>query len=222
MDAFGDNFVNEPEVDPAAEFLAREQDQLAGLEEDITPMAVTLAAAAAAGGQSDDDLSGKFGNLKVGPGGDAEGSFEMVDTIGQPAEGQAAPAEPAVPAPVKEEPEKIKKWREEQKARLEEKDAEEEKKREEWREAAKKELEEWYKHHAEAINKTKTTNRESAKNAEKQFVAEADEVEPGTEWERIAKLCEFNPKSSRTSKDVSRMRSIILQLKQTPPTPINA
>jgi len=62
------------------------------------------------------------------------------------------------------------------------------------------------------------TNR----NAEKQFVAEADEVEPGTEWERIAKLCEFNPKSSRTSKDVSRMRSIILQLKQTPPTPINA
>lgn len=60
------------------------------------------------------------------------------------------------------------------------------------------------------------------RNAEKQFVAEADEVEPGTEWERIAKLCEFNPKSSRTSKDVSRLRSIILQLKQTPPTPINA
>lgn len=38
-------------------------------------------------------------------------------------------------------------------------DAEEEKKKEEWREAAKKELEEWYKHHAEAISKTKTTNR---------------------------------------------------------------
>ncbi|KAL6425972.1 clathrin light chain isoform X1 [Cataglyphis hispanica] len=224
MDAFGDNFVNEPEVDPAAEFLAREQDQLAGLEDEITPMAVTLAAAAAAG-QTDDDLSGKFGNLKVGPGGDAEGSFEIVDTISQSTEAQALPTvtEPApVIAPVKEEPEKIKKWREEQKARLEQKDAEEEKKKEEWREAAKKELEEWYKHHAEAINKTKTTNRESAKNAEKQFVAEADEVEPGTEWERIAKLCEFNPKSSRTSKDVSRMRSIILQLKQTPPIPLNA
>ncbi|XP_018299976.1 clathrin light chain isoform X2 [Mycetomoellerius zeteki] len=217
MDAFGDNFVNEPDVDPAAEFLAREQDQLAGLEDDITPMAVTLAAAGA--GQTEDELSGKFGNLKVGPGGDAEGSFEIVDTIGQSVEGQApVSSEPVPPPPVKEEPEKIKKWREEQKARLEEKDTEEEKKKEEWREAAKKELEEWYKHHAEAINKTKTTNR----NAEKQFVAEADEVEPGTEWERIAKLCEFNPKSSRTSKDVSRMRSIILQLKQTPPTPINA
>ena len=55
------------------------------------------------------------------------------------------------------------------------------------------------------------------RNAEKQFVAETDEIEPATEWERIAKLCDFNPKSSKTSKDVSRMRSIILQLKQTPP-----
>lgn len=39
-----------------------------------------------------DELSGKFGNLKVGPGGDAEGSFEIVDTIGQPVEAQAPPA----------------------------------------------------------------------------------------------------------------------------------
>lgn len=54
------------------------------------------------------------------------------------------------------------------------------------------------------------------RNAEKQFVAETDEIEPGTEWERIAKLCDFNPKSNKGSKDVSRMRSIILQLKQTP------
>lgn len=38
----------------------------------------------------------------------------------------------------------------------------------------------------------------------------------GREWEEIAKLCDFNPKSTRNSKDTSRMRSIILQLKQTP------
>lgn len=56
----------------------------------------------------------------------------------------------------------------------------------------------------------------SCRNAEKEFVAETDAIEPGTEWERIAKLCDFNPKSSKTSRDVSRMRSIILQLKQNP------
>lgn len=55
------------------------------------------------------------------------------------------------------------------------------------------------------------------RNAEKELVTQPTEVEPGQEWERIAKLCDFNPKASRNNKDVSRMRSIILQLKQTPP-----
>ncbi|XP_063979591.1 clathrin light chain isoform X1 [Diachasmimorpha longicaudata] len=223
MDGFADNFTNDNEVDPAAEFLAREQDQLAGLEDEIPPVVMNTPVAAPA--VADDDLSGNFENMTVESGGNGTGSFEMINTIEQPTDSEfsASEAPPTLSLP-REEPEKIKKWREEQAARLEEKDAEEEKKKEEWREAAKKELEEWYKHHAETTSKTKATNRESAKNAEKQFVAEADDVEPGTEWERIAKLCDFNPKSSRTSKDVSRMRSIILQLKQTPPptTSINA
>lgn len=34
MDAFADNF-DQAEVDPAAEFLAREKDQLAGLEDEL-------------------------------------------------------------------------------------------------------------------------------------------------------------------------------------------
>ena len=57
----------------------------------------------------------------------------------------------------------------------------------------------------------------SFRNAEKVLVSQPTELEPGQEWERIAKLCDFNPKASRNSKDISRMRSIILQLKQTPP-----
>lgn len=36
MDAFDDNF-EQSEVDPAAEFLAREKDQLAGLEDELEP-----------------------------------------------------------------------------------------------------------------------------------------------------------------------------------------
>jgi len=43
MDGFNDAFgaQNELEADPAAEFLAREQSNLAGLEDDIPPPVVT-------------------------------------------------------------------------------------------------------------------------------------------------------------------------------------
>lgn len=60
------------------------------------------------------------------------------------------------------------------------------------------------------------------RNAEKEWVADRDAESPGQEWERIARLCDFNPKSSRSTKDTSRMRSIILQLKQSPVPPRKA
>ncbi|CAH1394377.1 unnamed protein product [Nezara viridula] len=200
MDSFGDNF-DENEVDPAAEFLAREQSELAALDDELKQVVAPPV------NGTDPDMS------------EITGSFEMINGLGQPDRfdlPQTNDVRNLSPTPMKqaprEEPEKIKKWREQQKLLLEEKDKNEEIKKEEWRAAAKKELEEWYKHHEELITKTKSANR----NAEKQFVADTGAIEPGTEWERIAKLCDFNPKSSRTSKDVSRMRSIILQLKQTP------
>ena len=58
-----------------------------------------------------------------------------------------------------QEPEKIKKWREEQKARLTQKDAEEEQKKKELKENAKKELEDWYKNRAEQLAKTHANNK---------------------------------------------------------------
>ncbi|XP_054261324.1 clathrin light chain isoform X7 [Macrosteles quadrilineatus] len=218
MADFGDN-LSEPEVDPAAEFLAREQDQLAGLEDELKP-AVTNGTPLDGTGSFEmiNTLGQGDGGFESNNYGNEDPVIEETSTPPQTEEKEATPqSTPVKHQPAREEPEKIKKWREEQKSRLEEKDANEEKKKAELREAAKKELEEWYKHHEELIAKTKADNRESALNAEKQFVAEADAIEPGTEWERIAKLCDFNPKSSRTSRDVSRMRSIILQLKQSPP-----
>lgn len=41
MDAFGDNF-DQADVDPAAEFLAREKDQLAGLEDELAEPVAAL------------------------------------------------------------------------------------------------------------------------------------------------------------------------------------
>lgn len=56
------------------------------------------------------------------------------------------------------------------------------------------------------------TNRAS----EEAFLEETDSDCPGSEWERVACLCDFNPKTNKQSKDVSRMRSVLIALKQTP------
>lgn len=52
MDAFADNF-DQAEVDPAAEFLAREKDQLAGLEDELAAPRVANANNLASLPQSD-------------------------------------------------------------------------------------------------------------------------------------------------------------------------
>ncbi|XP_033117421.1 clathrin light chain B-like [Anneissia japonica] len=109
------------------------------------------------------------------------------------------------------EPEKIKKWRAEQEELLAKKDKEAEALKEEWAETAKKELADWHNKRSEQQEKIKTSNRAS----EEAFIQERDEDIPGQEWERVARLCDFNPKNSKTTKDVTRMRSLLLHLKQT-------
>ena len=52
--------------------------------------------------------------------------------------------------------------------------------------------------------------------SEEAFLAESDGDSPGSEWERVARLCDFNPKTNKQAKDVSRMRSVLISLKQTP------
>ncbi|XP_068210525.1 clathrin light chain isoform X7 [Palaemon carinicauda] len=316
MDGFGDSFVPtaEPaapagEVDPAAEFLAREQDQLAGIDDDLIPAApaseepetaaapppavvpeageqpadqatapsqpsgddpwaagqsseapqetfsqppvdgglgfmeplssqtdpigegegflptsdLTGAAADAAATAPERDysaFSNDFGEPTL-PAGDASASAGVFSGVGESdlpeSSSYPEPARSPVPTIQREEPEKIKIWREEQRIRLEQKDIEEEENKNELREKAKKELEEWYKQHEEQVAKTRQANRDACKSAEKELVADTAKMEPGTEWERIAKLCDFNPKTAKSSRDISRMRSIILQVKQNPP-----
>ncbi|XP_064829134.1 clathrin light chain B-like isoform X4 [Oncorhynchus masou masou] len=131
---------------------------------------------------------------------------------------------------LREEPESLRKWREEQKARLEQLDSASKAAEAEWKEKAKKELEDWHVHQNEQMEKKKSNNRLADETfyhqpnsqvinfvaSEEAFLSEADGDSPGTEWERVARLCDFNPKTNRTSKDVSRMRSVLIALKQTP------
>jgi len=234
MDGFNDAFngTNGEEADPAAEFLAREQSNLAGLEDNFeAPTPVVLANGLDTKPERDELLASGENEIDSG--------FEMVNhssfdaslattvaaTNGHSASensfgqnngtrlGSTSPLPSSFSDIPREEPEKIKRWREDQKKRLENKDVEEERKKKEMKEAARKELEEWYTSHEEQVAKNRTANR----SAEKELVADTDPIEPGTEWERIAKLCDFNPKGSKHQKDISRMRSIILQVKQSPP-----
>ncbi|EDV39458.1 uncharacterized protein Dana_GF25317 [Drosophila ananassae] len=216
---FGDDFAApKEEVDPAAEFLAREQSALGDLEAEITGGSATSAPAATTddglgellggGSSSAGDVLGSELSATGGAGLESStGSFEVIG--GESNE----PLGISGPPPSREEPEKLRKWREEQKQRLEEKDLEEERKKEELRQQAKKELDDWLRQIGDSISKTKLASR----NAEKQAATlENGSIEPGTEWERIAKLCDFNPKVNKAGKDVSRMRSIYLHLKQNP------
>lgn len=190
MDPFEDS--NQFGEDPAADFLAREEAEMQKIE------------------GLDDDFSAKV-NLNY--------NFEesSTDANEQEVSGQSDPYSFITNQDkLVQEPEKIKKWREEQKARIEAKDAEEQIKKQEWRELAKKELEEWYKHRQEQLVKTIENNRMTNKASEAEIMASRDNDSNGHDWERIAKLCDFNPKANKNQKDNSRLRSILLQLKQTP------
>jgi len=189
--------------DPAADFLAREQQELAGLEDDGFENLSSETTAT--------NLQNGFDALCLDPTSTSlQNGFEALDhESGSEAlqvNGMESTENDAAT------PQKILMWREEQQKKIAEKDQNEESKMEEWRNTAKRELEEWYSRQAEQVEKHKKNNRV----AEAEFVKERDETTPGNEWERISRLCDFNPKNNKNTKDVSKLRSILLQLKQNP------
>ena len=106
----------------------------------------------------------------------------------------------------KEEPEFMRKWKEEQKERLEKKDQEETAAMEELKVKAKQELEDWYKRYETQIEKTKSSNREEETKYEGN---EMNHIEPGSEWERVAKHCDFSAKVRRETECYLRLKKLI-------------
>ncbi|XP_032876401.1 clathrin light chain A-like isoform X2 [Amblyraja radiata] len=128
-----------------------------------------------------------------------------------------------------QEPDSIRTWREEQVKHLEALDENSREAELEWREKAKRELEDWYTQQEEQLEGMKTNNRILDEAFYKQpfadvigYVADdvAEDVGPdlcsGSDWERVLHLCDLNSKSSKPTKDVSRMRSVLLSLSQVP------
>ncbi|NXJ05603.1 CLCA protein, partial [Odontophorus gujanensis] len=198
----GNGAADGAEEDPAAAFLAQQENEIAGIENDegygILESGDVPEALQAADGFDSGKAAASLCPIPRGPC-PAPGPTDCYAAISQVDRLQS-------------EPESIRKWREEQKERLEQLDANSRKQEAEWKEKAIKELEEWYARQDEKLQKTKASNRA----AEEAFVSDAEDVFPGTEWERVAQLCDFNPKSSKQAKDVSRMRSVLISLKQAP------
>ncbi|XP_064182518.1 clathrin light chain B isoform X6 [Anguilla rostrata] len=197
-----DNGAPPTDDDPAAAFLAQQESEIAGIENDEGFGALEGAGQVQEDSPPQSNYDG-FGEEAATVNGD------MFQESNGPTDGYAAIARADLQ---RAEPESLKKWREEQKVRLEELDTASKAEEAEWRERAKKELEDWHLHQSEQMEKNKANNRAS----EEAFLNEGDEDAPGSEWERVARLCDFNPKTSKQSKDVSRMRSVLISLKQTP------
>ncbi|XP_060619716.1 clathrin light chain A isoform X1 [Anolis sagrei] len=228
--AAGNGSLGGSEEDPAAAFLAQQENEIAGIENDegynILENGEVPPGMQGQEGLSADSIDGVTnGDLYQ----ESNGPTDCYAAISQADRLQT-------------EPESLRKWREEQQERLEVLDANSRKQEAEWKEKAIKELEEWYERQDEQLEKTKVNNRVAdeafykqpcadvigyvtninhpcyslEQAAEEAFVNDVDESSPGTEWERVARLCDFNPKSSKQAKDVSRMRSVLISLKQAP------
>ncbi|KAM9449609.1 clathrin light chain A isoform 2-T2 [Clarias gariepinus] len=183
---------HQEDEDPAAAFLAQQESEIAGIENEEGFSILD-------GGELPPGLSDINGGVLNGDLHETNGPSDLYAAISSVDRMQA-------------EPESLRKWREEQCDRLEELDENSRKQEVEWKEKAKEELEEWHARQEEQLAKTKVNNRA----AEEAILSEADDSSPGTEWERVARLCDFNPKSSKQAKDVSRMRSVLISLKQSP------
>ena len=137
MDPFEAFESSQNQEDPAAEFLAREQAELEKIE-------------------NNDDFLGLNG-----PSTNNESPFSVNEVSKESVQEAAPDAYAAVFKADKlaQEPEKIKRWREEQKLRITTKDAEEERLKKDWRDVAKKELDEWFKQRKEQLAKTHADNK---------------------------------------------------------------
>ncbi|XP_072439818.1 clathrin light chain B-like isoform X3 [Chiloscyllium punctatum] len=187
------------ELDPAAAFLEQHHHEIEGIEREQEAGEIPGSEAVQSQGLATGELIGEVdavnGDSCQENGADPCSVISQADRLHQ-------------------EPDSIRKWREEQIKHLAELDAHSREAELEWREKAKKDLEDWYIQQAEHLEEMKTNNR----SAEDPDVSEGQEVVVGSEWEHVLHLCDLSSKTSKVSKDVSRMRSVLMSLSQVPLT----
>merc|ERR1712190_357278 len=108
----------------------------------------------------------------------------------------------------------LREWENNHERELEEIATKESTTKNETRKAATDELAKWYEERTDSIQKKASTNRK-----DEQTVLENREAasKPGANpWERVVDLIDTNARTADESRDTSRMRALLIQLKSNP------
>ncbi|CEF69649.1 Clathrin light chain [Strongyloides ratti] len=217
-------------ADPVADFLAREQDMFADLESPVGQQQQPVFGNAIimsdgsfvitdeADFDGFDVANGNNGGNDVPPvdsGVDLQGLVPtnlVTPTLSLRSNASGTSLDFSTIQPVfnrfQEEPETLKKWREENEKNIVEKDKVEATKKEEWKASGKRELESWYAEREVKLEAVKKANREhEAALVKSSSSSPSDDKTP--DWKKIASLCDMSYKSAR---DLSRMRELITSM----------
>merc|ERR1711972_683082 len=108
----------------------------------------------------------------------------------------------------------LREWEDKHERELEEIDYKEKAEKKDKRQAASEELTKWYEDLNADTKKRHATNRTDESTAE---VARAEAMKPGANpWKLVAELIDTNARTSEESRDTSRMRALLIQLKTSP------
>merc|ERR1740123_2868058 len=108
----------------------------------------------------------------------------------------------------------LREWESKHEQELEEMARKENADKAESRQAASEQLNQWYEERQANTAKRLQTNRADEATSE---TARAEAMQPGANpWERVVDLIDTNARSADESRDTSRMRSLLIQLKSSP------
>ncbi|ORY84805.1 clathrin light chain [Protomyces lactucae-debilis] len=157
---------------------------------------------------------------------DFQSAFPQLEQQPAPSGMISAPTEPYVPGfqtaataaqpssdfTSGEEPEVVREWRARQQQQIERRDAESAKKKEKQIADAQKQIDDFY----DQYNAKRDKSVAAIRKEQEAFLAKRDETTSGgTSWERIVKLIDTKDKAAvRGSRDVSRMRDLLLDLRK--------
>mmetsp|Transcript_35772 Transcript_35772/g.100535 ORF Transcript_35772/g.100535 Transcript_35772/m.100535 type:complete len:195 (+) Transcript_35772:93-677(+) len=109
---------------------------------------------------------------------------------------------------------KLREWEDQHEKELDAISRKEETDRKERRLKASDELSKWYDERTSDISKKKNTNRADEGMAQK--AREAAEKPGANPWERVVDLIDTSARTADESRDTSRMRALLIQLKSNP------